>query len=65
MIGWITRWLTRRKAARERLELMKQIRTAKYTGMAYRLEMEREGSEAWLRARKIQLKHGYKPSKDK
>ncbi len=65
MIGWITRWLARRKAARERLELMKQMRTAKYTGMAYRLEMEREGSEAWLRARKIQLKHGYKPSKDK
>ncbi len=65
MIGRITRWLARRKAARERLELMKQMRTAKYTGMAYRLEMEREGSEAWLRARKIQLKHGYKPSKDK
>ncbi len=65
MIGWMKRWLTRRKAARERLELMKQIRTAKYTGMAYRLEMEREGSEAWLRARKIQLKHGYKPSKSK
>ncbi len=65
MIGWITRWLTRRKAAREKMELMKQIRTAKYTGMAYRLEMEREGSEAWLRVRKIQLKHGYKPSKGK
>ncbi len=65
MIRWITRWLTRRKAAKERLELMKQMRTAKYTGMAYRLEMEREGSEAWMRARKIQLKHGYKPSKDK
>ncbi len=65
MIGWITRWLTRRREARDRLELMKQMRTAKYTGMAYRLEMEREGSEAWMRARKIQLKHGYKPSKDK
>ncbi len=65
MIGWIRRWLRRRRVAKERLELMKQIRAAKYSGAAYRLEMEQEGSEAWLRARKIQLKHGYKPSKDK
>ncbi len=65
MIGWIRRWRANRRDLKERLELMKHIRTAKYTGMAYRLEMEREGSEAWLRAGKIQLKQGYKPSKAK
>ena len=65
MIEWIKKWLTSRRATKERLEMMKQIRAAKYSGMSYRLEMEREGSEAWLRARKIQLKNGYQPSRDK